>query len=146
MRGLILVAAVTMLAGGAIAGGSPSSSGSGSATAHITFAKRAEIGFAPGADAISPIVRSQIARVAAVLKSDLAAAHGRVEVEAYAPTHEARVLAVQRAVDVRLALVENGVPAEVIDVRVVPREANGGGVDTVSIYIHRPWPNPPAPN
>ena len=105
-----------------------------SETVHISFAKRAEIGFAPGAEVVSAVVRPQLAQVARDLKAALAHEPATVEVEAHAPFPEARILAVQRAVDVRAALVDDGVPAERINVLVVP----GGAPDTVIIYFRRP--------
>ena len=136
MRGTVLALAFTLVCAAAIAGGA-NPSGTGSATAHMSFSKRAEIGFAEGAEEVSPVVRPEIAHVALELKSALAAADGTVELEAYAPTPESRAIAVQRAADVRLSLVEAGVPAERIDVRVVPRAAYDGVVDRVTIYLRR---------
>jgi len=104
-----------------------------SETVHISFAKRAEIGFAPGAEVVPAVVRPQLAHVARELKAALAHEPATVEVEAHAPTPEARILALQRAVDVRGALVDDGVPAERINVLVV----RTGAPDTVIIYFRR---------
>ncbi|MBV8798605.1 MAG: hypothetical protein JO208_02175, partial [Alphaproteobacteria bacterium] len=76
-------------------------------------------------------------RVAAQLKADLRRAPATIELEGYAPTPESRIIAVQRVVDVRLALVEAGVAAEHINVQVLPRAASDGAVDRVTIYLHR---------
>jgi len=104
-----------------------------SETVHISFAKRAEIGFAPGAEVVPAVVRPQLAQVARELKGALTHEPATVEVEAHAPTPEARILALQRAVDVRGALVDDGVPAARINVLVV----RTGAPDTVIIYFRR---------
>jgi hypothetical protein len=109
----------------------------GSGTAHITFVKRAEIGFPAGGEGIPAVVRPELIRVAKQLKDDLARAAATIEVEAYAADPGSRLLALQRVVDVRLALVEAGVPAEKIDVRVT---RTPGVPDMVTIYLHREAP------
>jgi hypothetical protein len=127
MRAAALALVLTALAGGALGQ-------NGSETVHRTVSKRAEIGFPPGAEGIPAVVRPQIKRLAAQLKAALRQAPGTVEIEAYAPTPASRVLAVQRAADLRLALVNAGVPAERINVRVA---RTGGSPDTVTIWLRR---------
>jgi hypothetical protein len=132
-----LISALALIPSLAVAGGPAATGGAGSHTTHMSFSKRAEIGFPAGAEGIPAMVRPEIARIAARLKADLASAPGAVEVEAYAPDPSARIVALQRAVDVRLALVESGLPAERIDVRVVPRVSSEGTSDMVTIYLRR---------
>jgi hypothetical protein len=127
MRALALALATFTLVGSAAAQ-------SGSETVYRTVSKRAEIGFAPGAEEIPAVVRPQIKQLAAQLKAALRQAPGTVEIEAYAPNPVARILAVQRAADLRLALVNAGVPAERINVRVM---RTGGSPDVVTIWLRR---------
>lgn len=134
MRAVLFVLVLIAGADIAVASDAAKGSGTGSGTAHISFVKRAEIGFPPGGEGIPAVVRPELLRVAKQLKDDLARAPATIAVEAYAAEPKARVLALQRVVDVRLALVEAGVPAEKIDVHVtrVP-----GVPDMVVIYLHR---------
>jgi hypothetical protein len=127
MRALALALVTFIVAGNAAAQ-------SGSETVHRTLSKRAEIGFAPGAEEIPAVVRPQIRQLAAQLKAALRQAPGTVEIEAYALTPAARVIAIQRAADLRLALVNAGVPAERINVRVM---RTGGSPDVVTIWLRR---------
>ena len=131
--------ALVLFVGGTVAAAEDGDTalGPSSGTAHISFVKRAEIGFPPGGESIPDVVRPELARVAKQLKEDLARAPATIEVQAYAAEPRARVLALQRVVDVRLVLVEAGVPAERIDVRVthVP-----GVENMVTIYLHRNTP------
>jgi len=62
-----------------------------------------------------------------------------LEVEAYAREPMARVIALQRVVDVRGALVDRGVPAERINVRVLARDRQGRlEPNLVVIWYRRP--------
>lgn len=132
MRAVLFVLILIAGVGTAVA----EESGAGNGTAHISFARRAEIGFPPGGEVIPAVVRPEIARVAALLKADLAHAPVNIDLQAYASEPKARVLALQRVIDVRLALVEAGIPAERIDVHVHPT----GEPDKVVIFIHRTLP------
>jgi hypothetical protein len=134
MRAAVALA-LSLIAGAAVAQpDARSGPQSGSGTTHMTVSKRAELAFQPGNASIPVVVRPRLRQLAAELKAALRRAPGTVEIEAYAPTPRARIVAVQRAADLRLALVEYGVPAESINVRVRPR---GGNADTVTIWLRR---------
>lgn len=114
--------------------GSAVAAQSGSETVYMTVSKRAEIGFTPGIDTIPAVIRPRLRALALQLKAQLNKAVGMIEIEAYAPDPHSRILAVQRLADLRLALVDAGLPAERITVRVQP---SGGGADTITIWLRR---------
>jgi hypothetical protein len=108
----------------------------GSGTTHMTVSKRAELAFPAGNESIPLVLRPRLKQLASELRAALRRAPGTVEIEAYAPNPRARIMAVQRAADLRLAFVEYGVPAERINVRVRPR----GNADMVTIWLRRMRP------
>lgn len=100
--------------------------------------KQGQVLFA-GADA-APQAADDVKSIATTLNSALDAGAARVELEAYGGTRgdkssDARRLSLRRALAVRQLLIDNGVPAERIDVKALGGAEDNGTPDRVDVFI-----------
>jgi outer membrane protein OmpA-like peptidoglycan-associated protein len=106
---------------------------------HAGLAKRSEILFAEGAVDPGPETVTDLRKIAPSLTAALKGT-ARIQLEAFggAPgdkSSDARRLSLKRALTVRALLIENGVPAERIDVRALGGAEDGGAPDRVDVFL-----------
>lgn len=82
----------------------------------------------------------RVKSIATALNSALDAGAARVELEAYGgpkgdKSSDARRLSLRRALAVRQLLIDNGVPAERIDVKALGGADDSGTPDRVDVYV-----------
>lgn len=96
--------------------------------------------FAEGAVDPAPDTITDLRNLASTLSATLKGA-GRVQLEAFGgmpgdKSSDARRLSLKRALAVRALLIEDGVPAERIDVRALGGVNDGGAPDRVDVFVH----------
>jgi outer membrane protein OmpA-like peptidoglycan-associated protein len=107
---------------------------------HAGLTKRSQVLFAEGAVDPAPDTISDLRSLASSLTVTLKGT-GRVQLEAFGGTpgdksSDARRLSLKRALAVRALLIEDGVPAERIDVRALGGANDGGAPDRVDVFVH----------
>ncbi len=107
---------------------------------HTGLSKRSQVLFAEGAVDPGPDTVTDLRRLAPDLTAALKGT-GRVRLEAFGgppgdKSSDARRLSLKRALTVRALLIENGVPAERIDVRALGGADDGGAPDRVDVFLH----------
>lgn len=107
---------------------------------HTGLTKRSQVIFAEGAVDPAPDTIADLRNLASNLTATLKGT-GRVQLEAFGGTagdksSDARRLSLKRALAVRALLIEDGVPAERIDVRALGGANDGGAPDRVDVFVH----------
>lgn len=110
-----------------------------SARERAGLSKRSEIVFTAGAVEPAPDSVSHLGKLASELSATLKGT-SRVQLEAFGGTpgdksSDARRLSLKRALAVRALLIQNGVPAERIDVRALGGVSDGGVPDRVDVFV-----------
>jgi len=102
--------------------------------------KHGEIAFPAGATAPSAATINKLSALASDLNALLSAGAARVQLDAYGgppgdKSSDSRRLSLKRALAIRQLLIEDGVPAERIDVRAMGGAADGGSKDRVDVFV-----------
>lgn len=102
--------------------------------------KRGEILFTKNATDPAPAQFDGLKLLAGDLSEALKNGSSRIQLEAYAGGHgdkgsEARRLSLKRALSIRQVLIDNGVPANSIDVRAMGGADDSGPTDRVDVYV-----------
>jgi outer membrane protein OmpA-like peptidoglycan-associated protein len=104
------------------------------------LSKRSVILFAPQAADPADLALGAIKFLAGDLNAAMTSASARVQIQAYGGTRgdkgsDARRLSLKRALAIRQVLIDDGVPAERIDVRAMGGVDDKGPADRVDIYV-----------
>ncbi|HEX4532652.1 MAG TPA: OmpA family protein [Rhizomicrobium sp.] len=107
---------------------------------HAGLTRRSQIVFPTGSTDPAPSEMEGIKGLAAALNSALKAGAQRVQLEAYGGPHgdkssDSRRLSLKRALSIRQTLIDDGVPAEKIDVRAMGGVDDRGPADRVDVYL-----------
>jgi outer membrane protein OmpA-like peptidoglycan-associated protein len=102
--------------------------------------KRGEILFTKNASDPAPAQFDGLKLLAGDLSEALKNGSSRIQLEAYGGNHgdkgsDARRLSLKRALSIRQVLIDNGVPANVIDVRAMGGADDSGPADRVDVYV-----------
>ncbi len=108
--------------------------------AHAGLVKRSEIIFEAGASDPAPSTLGAIKSLAGTLAAAIGDGAQRIQLEAYGgargdKSSDARRLSLRRALSIRQLLIDNGVPAEKIDVRAMGGADDKGPTDRVDVFV-----------
>ena len=103
--------------------------------------KQSVIAFAPGASSPAVSDVTAVHALAGTLNAALNSGAGRVQLDAYGgprgdKSSDSRRLSLKRALVIRELLIEDGVPAEKIDVRALGGADDDGPADRVDVFVH----------
>jgi len=104
------------------------------------FTKRSVILFAPDAADPAQSALGAIKFLAGDLNAAMTSASARVQIQAFGgnrgdKSSDARRLSLKRALAIRQVLIDDGVPAERIDVRAMGGADDSGPADRVDVYV-----------
>ncbi len=107
---------------------------------HAGLVKRSEIIFEAGASDPAPSTLGAIKSLAGTLAAAIADGAQRIQLEAYGgargdKSSDARRLSLKRALSIRQLLIDDGVPAEKIDVRAMGGADDKGPTDRVDVFV-----------
>lgn len=110
------------------------------AASQAGMTKRGEIIFTKNATDPAPAQFDGLKLLAGDLSEALKNGSSRIQLEAYGGAHgdkgsEARRLSLKRALSIRQVLIDNGVPANAIDVRAMGGADDSGPADRVDVYV-----------
>ena len=124
-----------------VAKNEPPPRSSAAAVSEPGLTKRSVILFASGASDPAQSALGSIKFLAGDLNASMSGAGSRIQLLAYGGDKgdkgsDARRLSLKRALAIRQVLIDDGVPAERIDVRAMGGADDGGPTDRVDVYVH----------